>query len=119
MGTEHTPPPRRWNDTAIDRLADSVDDTRNEIAVLRPALERIARMESALSTLLEAHRDERDSARKFRTETRDRFDRIDGAHEIAPSKSWITIVVAVIGLVGVVVAALISAYVALHAGAPR
>lgn len=114
MGTEHEPPRARWNDQAIDRLADLVDDHTNELGVIRAAVNNIGRIETALSSLLENARDEKLTGRKFRTETRRAL--ADLTPPAPQPKSWTSIVVAVIGLLGIVIAALIAAYAAVHTG---
>lgn len=124
------PDESRWNDQAIDGLADKVDDVQNELVGLRniprEVAERMGKLETAVSSMLEAQREERKSGREFRHDIHAKIDgvRVDVAkvktgQDSQPGKAWIAVVVAIIAMVGVVVSALIGAYVSLKTGAPR
>lgn len=121
---------RRWNDQAIDGLAEKVDDISNEIVGLRniprEVAERMVKLETAVVSLLEAQREQAKAGREFRKDMHDKVDelRVDVAtvktgQDSQPGKAWIAVVVAIIAMVGVIMSALIAAYVQIKTGAPR
>lgn len=126
------PPPddRRWNDQAIDGLAEKVDDVSNELVGLRniprEVAERMVRMETAVAAMLESQREQAKAGREFRRDIHAKIDGVRGevsavksGQESQPGKAWITVVVAIITTIGVVTAALIAAYVQIKSGAPK
>jgi hypothetical protein len=124
------PAERRWNDQAIDGLAEKVDDISNELVgmrnIPREVAERMVRMETAVAAMLESQREQAKVSREFRKDIHQKIDGVRGeighvksGQDSQPGKAWITIVVAIITVIGVIAAALIAAYVQIKTGRPR